>query len=59
MPPLSFRPNKSGAHIASTSGEVDSAFAPKTEGLNSVKLKTNKVQKNNRLSIKPIGCFIA
>ena len=33
MPPLSFRPNKSGALIASTLGEVDSAFCAEDGGV--------------------------
>ena len=33
MPPLSFRPNKSGALIASTLGEVDSAFYAEDGGV--------------------------
>ena len=32
-PPLSFRPNKSGALIASTLGEVDSAFYAEDGGV--------------------------
>ena len=45
MPPLSFRPNKSGALIASTLGEVDSAFYAEDGGV-----KVSSSAENSRQS---------
>ena len=52
MPPLSFHPNKSGALIASTLGEVDSAFYAEDGG---VKVhQTQKIHGNRRHeTVKP------
>ena len=51
MPPLSFRPIKSGALIASTLGEVDSAFYAEDGG---VKVhQTQKIHGNRRHEVMP------
>ena len=56
MPPLSFRPNKSGALIASTLGEVDSAFYAEDGG---VKVSSSAEIHGNRRheACRPTQCL--